>query len=269
MSFDNDPRLNKPAGSGRKYQVTAEYSNVYVSERPDSKIATQVLFGETVMAYQSSENLILVQLIRDNYVGWLDKNALSANVREPNSKITARLAVSYQLPDLKSRPMKSLSLGVLTHIEKEESDFGLCSESGWISKQHYKPLASYSDDPVEIAKKYLHAPYQWGGRDSRGIDCSGLVQQAFESCNIMFPRDTDMQFASCGMKLEWTEAIELERNDLIFWKGHVAIVINKNTVIHASAKHMAVVEESLSGAVSRIADSEGFPIGVIRIRMDQ
>ncbi len=267
MSFDNDRRLRKPAGTGRKYQVTAEYSNVYVSERPDSSIATQVLLGETVIAYQTSTNLFLVQLIRDNYVGWLDKEALSSNVGEPNSKITARLAVSYQLPDLKSRPIKSLSFGVLTQIGREESEFGFCPEVGWISKQHYEKLDCYSHDPVEVAKKYLNAPYQWGGRDSRGIDCSGLVQQAFEACNVLLLRDTDMQFASSEQKLEWSETIDLERNDLIFWKGHVAIVIDKRTIIHASAKHMAVVEESLSSAVTRIAQTDGFPTGVIRIKI--
>ena len=264
MNFVSDPRLEKPAGIGRKYQVIADYANVFTSDDPNSTIATQVLFGETVMAYRASTNLYQVQLLRDNYVGWVNLGTLSHTVNEPNSKISARLAVAYQHPDLKSRPLKSLSLGALAHIGARENDFGFCAEAGWVSDHHYTQRGSYSNDPVSVAKKFMDAPYQWGGRDSRGIDCSGLVQQAFESCNVLLPRDTDMQFASDTRTLDWTDSIKLERNDLIFWKGHVAIVIDNRSMIHASAKHMAVVQESITAAVTRIAVSTGLPVGVIR-----
>lgn len=264
MNLVSDPRLKQPEGIGRKYQVIAEYANVFTSDDADSTIATQVLFGETVMGYRTSANLCQVQLIRDDYVGWVDEAALSETVTEPNSKVTARLAVAYQHPDLKSRPLKSLSLGVLAHIGAWENDFGFCAEAGWIYDDHYTQRDSYCDDPVSVARKFMDAPYQWGGRDSRGIDCSGLVQQAFESCNVLLPRDTDMQFASGKRTLDWTDSIELERNDLVFWKGHVAIVIDKRSMIHASAKHMAVVQESITTAVTRIAVSAGLPVGVIR-----
>lgn len=266
MNFVNDPRLKRPEGTGQKYQVIAEYANVFTSDDPDSTIATQVLFGETVMAYRTSANLYQVQLSRDDYVGWVDQVALSQTINEPNSKITARLAVAYKHPDLKSRPLKSLSLGALADIGAKENDFGFCAEAGWISDRHYTQRDSYSNDPVSVAKKFMDAPYQWGGRDSRGIDCSGLVQQAFESCNALFPRDTDMQFASGNRTMDWTDSIKLERNDLIFWKGHVAIVIDTTSMIHASAKHMAVVQESITAAVPRMSVSTGLPVGVIRHR---
>ena len=268
MTFTDDPRTQKPVGNGKQFQISAPYAYVYDSNKLETRIATQALFGEIVMAYQESDNKVKVQLVRDGYVGWVEQSALSTAIVKPDSKISARLSVAYELPNLKSLPVTSLSMGALVLIEKEENDFGYSAESGWIYKQHYKPINSFANDPVDIARKFLNAPYQWGGRDSRGLDCSGLVQQAFEACNITLPRDTDMQFSFGRYKIDWTENIEPQRNDLIFWKGHVAIVADKSTIIHSTARHMAVVEESLYEVVKRIAESEGLPLGLTRYRIE-
>lgn len=269
MSSGNDQRLKTPFGNGQKQRVVASNCNVYSSNEPDSQIATQALFGESLTVYQFNESLAQVQLDRDRYVGWVDHRCLSATTLEPNVKVAARLAIAYSHPDLKSRPLVSLSYGALARLEEEKEDFGFCAESGWVFRQHYRKLDHYEHDPASVAETYINAPYQWGGRDSRGIDCSGLAQQAFEACNILLPRDTDMQFGFCSNQLEWNDNIDLERNDLIFWKGHVAIVRDKETIIHATAKYMCVVTEPIDSALSRIAESEGLPIGVHRYRIGE
>ncbi len=95
-----------------------------------------------------------------------------------------------------------------------------------------------------------------------GLDCSGLVQVALATCGLACPRDSDMQEEALGIAVENSE---LRRGDLIFWKGHVAIVRDRNTLIHANAFHMAVAIEPIAGAVTRIQEAGSEITSVRRI----
>ena len=117
-------------------------------------------------------------------------------------------------------------------------------------------------DHAAVAERCLGAPYQWGGRESLGLDCSGLVQQALYACAKACPRDSDQQ-AELGSPVD---AAALERGDLVFWKGHVAIVTGDNAIIHANAHHMMVAHEPLDAAIERIrAAGAGEPTAYRRL----
>ena len=90
-----------------------------------------------------------------------------------------------------------------------------------------------------------------GRQDSHGLDCSGLVQVALNAAGIGCPRDSDMQGdGSAGAGRGRSEKAAARR--LIFWNGHVAIVRDGETIVHANAHHMATVAENTREAIARI-----------------
>ena len=116
--------------------------------------------------------------------------------------------------------------------------------------------AAPASDYVAVAETFLHVPYLWGGRTSLGIDCSALVQLSLMVAGVPAPRDTDMQEAELGVDVPLTDIEEgLARGDLIFWQGHVGIMLDSVTMVHANAHHMLVAVDTLPEAVQRIAKS--------------
>jgi len=119
-------------------------------------------------------------------------------------------------------------------------------------------VSKHARDPIEVARLFLGTPYLWGGNSGRGIDCSGLVQAAFHDCGFACPGDSDLQEAMPGERLG--EDVELVSGDLIFWRGHVALVAGQDMLIHTNAHHMNTVEEPVADAVARIAASDTGPV---------
>jgi cell wall-associated NlpC family hydrolase len=122
----------------------------------------------------------------------------------------------------------------------------------YVPHQHLGALDANESDFVAVAERFAGTPYLWGGKTSLGIDCSGLVQVALNAAGIGCPRDSDMQEAALGRPLPESESKNLQRGDLIFWEGHVAIVRDSETVVHANAHHMATAVENTRAAIARI-----------------
>ncbi len=132
--------------------------------------------------------------------------------------------------------------------------------------QHLAPLGERETDWTAVAERFLGTPYLWGGKTSLGIDCSGIVQIAFEACGIAAPRDTDMQQAALGTALPLDAGLPpLRRGDLVFWKGHVGFMRDAETLLHANAHHMAVASEPLSTTLERLAKRGLEPTVVRRV----
>jgi cell wall-associated NlpC family hydrolase len=230
---------------------------------PDALLDTEALMGERVTVYETSEEgWAWGQLDADGYVGFMPANGLAAPGPAPTHRVSALRTLVFPAPSFKLPPIGALPLGARVAVLRTEGRFALTASGGYLPAQHLAPLDSREPDLVAIAERFLGTPYLWGGKTSLGLDCSGLVQVALTACGIACPRDTDMQQAALG---EVVAHGPRRRGDLIFWKGHVAIARDENTMIHANAFHMAVAIEPIMDAIARIRATAGEVTSVRRI----
>ena len=197
----------------------------------------------------------------DGYCGWVEADAITAD-HAVTHWVCAPATHVYPEPDIKLRECAALPQGARLEVLGIEGRFARIA-TGFVFAGHLRALGDWLPDPAAVARGYMGTPYLWGGNSRAGIDCSGLVQAARRACGLPCPPDSDLQATLSG---ERVEAGEEAPGDLVFWKGHVALVSAPGMIIHANAWHMAVVEEPLAGAEARIATSGG-PV-TLRLRPD-
>lgn len=234
-------------------QVAVPTAALRKAAHPMAEQWDQLLFGELFKVLEAKDGFAWGQATRDGYVGFVAVDDLAAPGAPATHQVAVPRTYAFAEPDIKSRPVGLYSRNALTAIEAVEGRFSKGEGTGWFVTAHLAAVGVALTDPVAVAEGYLGAPYQWGGRESLGLDCSGLVQQALAACGRAVPRDTDMQLAFFAPVAE----AERRRGDLVFWKGHVAILLDAETILHANAHHMAVAVEPLAEAVARIAAAGG------------
>src|SRR5579872_1634556 len=239
---------------GEVFEIVEALAPVREAPSSDATLLTQALKGERVTIYdRNDEGWAWGQLNSDGYVGWLPDRALAKPGANPTHKVTALRTFAFPGPSIKLPPADVLVMGTLITVAREQGPFAVTREGGFLPRQHVGLRDSHAADFVAIAEQFAGTPYLWGGKSSLGIDCSGLVQVSLNAAGTGCPRDSDMQQEGLGRALEPGEAKKLRRGDLVFWKGHVAIVRDATSIIHANAHHMATVIESTDEAIARIA----------------
>jgi cell wall-associated NlpC family hydrolase len=220
---------------------------------PDAALTTEALRGDQVTVYEeTAEGWCWGQLTSDGYVGWLSANALGTPGAAPTHKVAALRTLVFPAPSIKHPPLEGLPLGSRVAVLGTEKEFAVLA-NGYLPVRHLAALDAVEPDFVTIAERFVGVPYLWGGKTSLGIDCSGLVQVALTAAGIGCPRDSDMQEVALGNSVTPAPHFtNLQRGDLMFWKGHVAIAVNAHRIVHANAFHMAAVIEPLAEAVARI-----------------
>lgn len=254
-----DPRLTPSRPHAlRRARVAVPIAGLYRASHCDSPLETQALYGETVAIYEEYQGFVGVQLERDSYVGYLESSTLSALEEATHHVIVPRTHI-YAQASIKSRPLWALSLGARVHCVAEAGAFWVDSAGRYIFARHIAPIDFITPDYMQTAEMFLNTPYLWGGRTCEGIDCSGLVQTALRAAGFPAPRDSDM-LEALGAPAE----PPLRRGDLVFWKGHVGMMQDEHTLLHANAWHMSVASEKLEVACQRIAAKGGGNITAMR-----
>jgi cell wall-associated NlpC family hydrolase len=254
---------------GEPREVIDPQTPLRLAPAPDAPLATEALKGERVTIYDANEEgWSWGQLAADGYVGWLPTNALAPPGPALTHKVVALRTLAFPGASIKLPPLEALPLGARLAVARFEERMAVTASGAFVPAAHLAPLERNEADFVAVAERFVGVPYLWGGKTVLGLDCSGLVQVALTACGIACPRDSDMQEAALGTPLRRAAAADfsdLRRGDLIFWRGHVAIVRDRGTIIHANAFHMAVAVEPIVEAITRIAAADCAVTSVRRI----
>jgi cell wall-associated NlpC family hydrolase len=238
---------------GVEYEVVEPITDLRRVPSPDAALDTQALYGERATIYEmTDEGWAWGQLAIDGYVGWLAANALAKSVPAPTHTVIVPRTLAFPAADIKQPPLAAPPMGAAVAVVSQDERFAVTANGWHIPAMHVAPLGSAYGDFVSVAEMFLGTPYLWGGKSTLGIDCSGLVQIALQAAGRACPRDSDMQEAALGDAI----AVEdLQRGDLLFWPGHVAIACASDAIVHANAHHMMVAREPLRDALARIASA--------------
>lgn len=255
--------------TGTPARIVLPVADMLRDPRPDSGLNSQLLRGDDVTVFEEAEGFAWVQAARDGYVGYVSGNALGPRAEEPTHVVSAPRSFLYPGPDLRFPRLGELSLGssvtVKDFAETRGTRYALLSTGEAMVAGHVRPIGEAAGDYVAVAEQLLMTPYLWGGSTAFGIDCSGLVQLAMRMAGRDVLRDSDMQAATLGEPLEPGDGYSgLRRGDLVFWKGHVAIMLDERTMIHANGHTMLVSREGLTDAIDRIGYLYGGPTGFRR-----
>ncbi len=252
---------------GRRHQVTSEVADVKRLPRADAAVDTQLLHGDVVEVFDEAEGWCWVQAVGDGYVGYVAADALTDVLRQPTHRVAVNRTFVYPAPDMKRPVAAALPREARVTVKNYAGAFATLADGGFVIADHLGRLDQHAADFVAVAETYLGAPYLWGGRTVGGIDCSGLVQIATAAAGIIMPRDTDMQQCVAHAS-SVADASVLRRGDLVFWRGHVGIMADAATLLHANGHHMLVMREALSAAQARIKNMTGTMISAMR-RLDR
>lgn len=246
------------AASPTPFQVTAGVAPVRRDPVGDGAQETQLLAGEVFLVEREMDGWAAGKTAAEGYPGWVDMEALSAPALIPTHTVKALRTYVFSEPDLKSAPVCLISMNAKVVGAGREGKFIEAQRMGWVFDGHLRSVGDPAEaDWVTAAEKFLHAPYQWGGKESLGLDCSGLIQTAMEASGVMVPRDSGDQLA--WAREHWHEVspdedfTNLKRGDLVFWPGHVGVMADGEMLLHANAHHMEVAKEPLARAEKRIA----------------
>jgi cell wall-associated NlpC family hydrolase len=255
--------------TGTARRVAAPSTPLRAHPSPEVPFDTEALMGERITVYDEHEGWAWGQLAADGYVGYLSAEALGPPGPAPTHRVASLRTFVYPAPNLKLPHLAHLSLGAAVSVFGQnlgqDGEWARIGPAAFVFAAHLEPPGACAADFVAVTERFVGTPYLWGGKTSLGLDCSGLIQLSLAAAGIEAPRDTDMQERALGRPIELRSDLSgLERGDLIFWKGHMGVMLDPERLLHANGHHMAVAVEPLREAEARIRLKSFGPIVAVK-----
>jgi cell wall-associated NlpC family hydrolase len=244
---------------GEKFSIGMGRAALRVRPSDDAAQDSELLFGESFTVYDRADGWAWGQAANDLYVGYVREEALIVPF-SPEARVTILTAPIFAAADLKTPVRGLLPLNAAVPVKARHGDYVQIGEGRWLHQRHLAPTGE--KDFVAVAERFVGVPYVWGGKTAAGLDCSGLIQTALQAVGKAAPRDTDMMEKALG---EPVQLSQVRRGDLIFWKGHMGVMLDESRLLHANAFHMRVAIELLADAVARIEPVAGSVTSIKRL----
>ena len=215
--------------------------NIYEQPSTNSKISSQIIYGEKFKVLKKVKNFLKIKTYYDKYHGYIKKRKFITNVK-----------ATHKVKVLKTKIYKSnsfLPFSSKIEILRRDKNYVMFKKNKWIKQKDIVLMNKKEKNFVKIFKSYLNCKYKWGGKTYNGIDCSALLQIFYKFNNKFFPRDTIDQIK---FKNGFKNKKKYKFGDIIFWKGHVAICINSKKLIHAYGPKKKVIIMQINKAIKRI-----------------
>ncbi len=220
--------------------------NIHKKMSIKSEIVTQMIYGESFSILKQGGKWLKIKIKEDNYKGYIKKRNFSDYLK-PSHKVYRLKSNVYRFPNNKIKKFE-LSFGSKIKVKKVKSQF-LKFEKGWVKKNEVKKIKYKEKNLFKRIQIFKGIKYKWGGKSFKGIDCSALVQVCFNFNNKFCPRDAkdQLKFFKKNKSLK-----SLKKNDIIYWKGHVAVVLSKNKLIHAYGPMKKTVIMKIDETIKKI-----------------
>jgi cell wall-associated NlpC family hydrolase len=239
---------------GRLREVARGRTALRMEPSGDSRMETELLFGERFTVYETANGWAWGQSALDDYVGYVAANDLRDVSVEPDHRVTGGSTPLLPAPDFKRAARDLLPMNAKVKVLERDARYVHIAPDGFVFAGHLAPIGDRVTDWVAVAERFRGTPYLWGGKTVAGVDCSGLVQASLEAGGIASPRDADMQEAALGKAVSVpSDCSGLRRGDLVFWKDHVGVMLDGTTLLHANSFYMEAAVEPLADAIHRIA----------------
>lgn len=218
----------------------------------DAAVAiSALLFGEEFIVFDVAHGWVWGQCRHDAYVGWVRASTLATASTAVTHRVSVATATIFTAPDIKARVVGTLSLNARVAASDTSVDAFVAAAGGYLHHRHIASIDTVLVDPAAVALGFVGTPYVWGGRTRDGIDCSGLTQAVLIACGTRCPRDSDQQRDAFAP----VDPAARRRGDLVVFPGHIGILADPLTLIHANAHWMTTVVEPLADVAARIAPS--------------
>ena len=235
-------------------------TNLYKKMSAKSEVVTQMLYGDSFLIVEKTKKWLKIKIIEDNYSGYIKNRNFSSFIK-PTHKVQVLKAKIYKSLNDKKK-INELTFG--SKIKVDETKYAFVKfQKGWINKKNLKPIKYKEKNIFNKIKLFKNIKYKWGGKSFKGIDCSALIQVCLNFNNKFCPRDTKDQVKYFKNNIYLTN---IKKNDIIYWKGHVAVALSKNKLIHAYGPMKKTVQMNLNGAIKKIKETANLNVvGVKRI----